>query len=40
MTGNPEVEHDEPCGPEVGFWEIAIDVPEARFWITSVSRQK
>jgi hypothetical protein len=23
-------------GPEVRFWEIAIDVPEARFWLASV----
>jgi hypothetical protein len=23
------------CGPEVGFWEIAIDLPQARLWIAS-----
>jgi hypothetical protein len=30
VTGHPEV---MPGGPEVLFWEIALDVLQARFWI-------
>jgi len=24
---------DKPSGPEVGFEDITIDLPEARFWV-------
>jgi hypothetical protein len=38
MTGYPEVipgTNFQRRGPQVGFWDLAIDVSQARFWITS-----
>jgi hypothetical protein len=33
ITGYSELDHDELCGPEVGFAEIAIDLLQAGFWL-------